>query len=65
VTDERVRLCGFSVVSQCVFYHHCRPIVSRLFPKQEKPDAAGIERLADHITNFSLAAMKRPPAKKH
>jgi AcrR family transcriptional regulator len=65
VADERVRLCGFSVVSQCVFYHHCRPIVSRLFPKQETPDAAGIERLADHITKFSLAAMKHRPAMRH
>ena len=58
MNDERVRLCGFSVVSQCVFYHHCRPIVSRLFPKLEPLDHAGIERLADHITRFSLAAMK-------
>jgi len=65
MNDERVRLCGFSVVSQCVFYHHCRPIVSRLFPKQETPDAAGIERLADHITKFSLAAMKHLSATKH
>ena len=64
-TDERVRLCGFSVVSQCVFYHHCRPIVSRLFPKQEPLDAAGIERLADHIARFSLAAMKHLSAAKH
>jgi len=56
--DERVRLCGMSVVSQCVFYHHCRPVISRLFPKNPLPDAAGIENLADHITRFSLAAMK-------
>ena len=55
---ERVRLCGMSIVSQCVFYHHCRPVVARLFPKQEPQDAAGIGRLADHITRFSLAAMK-------
>ena len=62
--DERVRHCAFSVVSQCVFYHHCRPVVSRLFPKQEPLDAAGIERLADHITNFSMAAMKHLRAAK-
>ncbi len=57
--DERVRLCGMSVVSQCVFYHHCRPVVSRLFPKYPPRDPASIERLADHITRFSLAAMKQ------
>jgi AcrR family transcriptional regulator len=65
LNHERVRLCGFSVVSQCVFYHHCRPVVSRLFPKEEPLDAAGIERLADHITRFSLAAMKHLSATKH
>ena len=65
LNHERVRLCGFSVVSQCVFYHHCRPVVSRLFPNEEPLDAAGIERLADHITRFSLAAMKYLPATKH
>jgi AcrR family transcriptional regulator len=63
--DERARLCGMSVVSQCVFYHHCRPVVSRLFPKHPPEDAASIERLADHITRFSLAAMKHLPATKH
>jgi AcrR family transcriptional regulator len=62
--DERVRLYAFSVVSQCVFYHHCGPVVSRLFPKHPPLDQAGIERLADHITRFSLAAMKHLPKTK-
>jgi AcrR family transcriptional regulator len=64
LNDERVRLCSMSVVSQCVFFHHCHPVVSRLFPKELPQDAAGIERLADHITRFSLAAMKHLPATK-
>ena len=54
---ETVRLCSFSVVSQCLFYHHCQPVVSRLFPEQ-KFSPEQIERLADHITSFSLAAIK-------
>ena len=58
VNDERVRFCAMSVVSQCVFYHHCRPVITRLFPKQLPRDAASIERLAEHIAGFSLAAMK-------
>ena len=65
LNHERVRQCSFSIVSQCVFYHHCRPVVSRLFPKDLPQDAAGIERLADHITRFSLAAMKHPTATRH
>jgi AcrR family transcriptional regulator len=58
LNDERVRLCSFSIVSQCVFFHHCRPVVARLFPKQLPEDTASIGRLAEHITAFSLAAMK-------
>lgn len=64
VNDERVRLCGFSIVSQCTFYKHCQPVVSRLFPQYLPEDAASIERLADHITGFSLAAMKHLSAPK-
>jgi AcrR family transcriptional regulator len=60
--DERVRLCSMSVVSQCVFYSHCRHVVSRLFPNNLPQDIAETERLADHITQFSLAAMKHLPA---
>ena len=55
--DELVRRCAFSVVSQCVFYHHCRPVVTRLYPEQPSPDPAAIGKLADHITRFSLAAL--------
>lgn len=53
---ETVRLCSFSVVSQCLFYHHCQPVVCRLFPEQ-KFSPQQIEKLADHITSFSLAAI--------
>ena len=51
------RLCANSVVSQALFYHHCRPVVVRLHPDL-KFDRAGIERLTEHITRFSLAAIK-------
>jgi AcrR family transcriptional regulator len=57
---EIVRLCCFSVVSQCVFYHHCRTMISRLFPEQ-RLDASAVEQLAGHIASFSLAAMKQLP----
>jgi AcrR family transcriptional regulator len=63
VTDERARRCSLSVVSQCVFYHHCQPVVARLFPEQ-KYDHASIAQLADHIANFSLAALKHLPEAK-
>ena len=66
--EKLVRLCGISVVSQCLFYEHCRPVVVRLFPDM-KFNAAGLEALSDHITRFSLAALEqialeRKPARK-
>jgi len=61
--DERVRLCVFSLVSQCVFYHHCRTMISRLFPEQ-RLDASAVDHLAKHIAEFSLAALKHLPDAK-
>ena len=61
--DQRVRLCSLSVVSQCVFYKHSQPVILRLFPKQTF-EPAEIDRLAEHITHFSLAAMKHLPEAK-
>jgi len=46
------------VVSQCTFYKHCNPVVVRLFPGQSEMDPAAIEQIADHVTQFSLAALK-------
>jgi AcrR family transcriptional regulator len=57
-TAQTRQLCAMSVVSQVLFYHHCRPVVTRLFPAM-KFDEAAIEELTAHITRFSLAAMKQ------
>jgi AcrR family transcriptional regulator len=61
--DEAVRLSALSVASQCVFYQHCRSIISRLFPRQ-KYDAKEIEKLVEHVTRFSLAAFKNLPKER-
>ena len=56
-TEETVRLCSMSVVSQCLFYHHCRPVIGVLFP-QIKLTAKSIKPIAAHITRFSVAALQ-------
>jgi AcrR family transcriptional regulator len=56
-SDTVVRLCTLSILSQCVYYHHARPVIRRLYPEQ-RYGAEDIEQLADHITKFSLAALK-------
>jgi TetR/AcrR family transcriptional regulator, regulator of cefoperazone and chloramphenicol sensitivity len=53
-----VRLSAMSIVSQILFYHHCRPVIIRMFPDL-KFGPREIERLAEHITEFSLAALTR------
>src|SRR6266480_5315668 len=57
-TDESVRLCTLSIMSQCVYYHHARTVILRLYPEQ-KYGADDIEHLVAHITNFSLSALKK------
>jgi len=55
---EQVQRAGLSIVAQCVFYHHARAVVSRLYPKM-KFTSPEIEVLAEHITKFSLAGLKQ------
>jgi hypothetical protein len=53
-----VRRCAASIIGQCVFYRHSRPILSRLAPDL-RFDAAEIARLAEHIAEFSLGGLAR------
>jgi AcrR family transcriptional regulator len=59
-TDRHLHLAAMSIVSQALFYNHCRPVIRRLFPDL-KLDATAIDDLATHITAFSLAALKHLP----
>jgi AcrR family transcriptional regulator len=54
---ETARLCGSSIVGQCLFYRHCQSVINRLFPEQGF-DPAAIARIAAHITRFSLAGLE-------
>lgn len=56
--DDTVRRCCFSITGQCLYYRFARPVIMKLDPLQ-KLDQPGIEKLADHITRFSLIAIKQ------
>jgi AcrR family transcriptional regulator len=56
-SDEEVRRCAFSVIAQCVFYRHSRPVIDRLFPGLPF-DEAKVAALSAHIAAFSLAGVK-------
>lgn len=53
---ERVRLCAASIVAQLLFYHHCRGGIEAIMPEQQFEPPA-LARIADHIAEFSLAAI--------
>ena len=53
---DTVRLCTLSVISQCVFYRNSAPILTRLYPNWAP--AKEIERIADHVTRFTLGAAR-------
>lgn len=55
-SDDAVRDCTLSVIAQCVFYRNSAPVITRLYP--EMIPSKEVARIADHITNFSLAAVR-------
>jgi AcrR family transcriptional regulator len=62
-TDEDVRFCALSIMGQCVYYHHARTVLARLYPEQ-KYGVDEVARLVDHISAFSLAALRELAQKR-
>ena len=57
IDEQELWRCTFSVAAQWLFYFHCGQVIKRLNPNQ-RFDAPEIDRLADHITKFTVAALK-------
>jgi TetR/AcrR family transcriptional regulator, regulator of cefoperazone and chloramphenicol sensitivity len=55
--DVQVRQAGLSIVGQIVFHRHAAPMIAKVF-HQCGYSHAELERLADHITDFSLAGLR-------
>jgi AcrR family transcriptional regulator len=55
--SKRVRWCVGSVIGQALFYRHAQAVVQRLHPDQGF-EAADLEDLARHITEFSYCALE-------
>lgn len=56
-TAERVRLCQLSIIGQCVYHRWAQAVIYRLFPEQGYTPA-DLRRIAAHITQFSLQALR-------
>jgi hypothetical protein len=57
IDEQELWRCTFSIAAQWLFYFHCGQVVKRLNPAQ-RFDAQELDRLAEHITKFSIAALK-------
>lgn len=56
--EIRLRL-GFSVIGQCLFYRVSRPIISMFVSEEEYGRDFQLDRLAEHIAQFSLAGIRQ------
>jgi hypothetical protein len=54
--EEKVILCSMSVLGQCLYFKHSRPVISRLLRKDQY-SAEEINEIADHIACFSREAL--------
>ena len=55
--EALVRRCTASILGQCLYYHFARPVIEPLHLEEDLgPDH--IASLADHITQFSLVALR-------
>lgn len=51
-------LYGFSIVGQCLLYRYHRPVGRLLVGEEEYATCFDSDRIAEHITRFSLAGVK-------
>lgn len=58
---EKTRLCTHSVMGQIIFYVVARPGLARLWPEL-KMTPRQLDRIADHIADFSLAYLRESGA---
>jgi AcrR family transcriptional regulator len=57
---DRLQMTAFSVVGQCLFYRVQEP-VAKLLVGEEQYATFTVDRIANHIATFTLAALGRKP----
>ena len=53
---ERVRMCLMSIVGQCIYYFHVRPVIEKIYQREFGPK--DLDQLSEHITRFSLGGIE-------
>lgn len=57
VPPDTVAMSLYSLFGQCMFYMTAQPMIARLTPERIL-DEAGLQQIADHITEFSWAGLQ-------
>ncbi len=55
--DFKLHLIGFSILGQCLNYRVAGEVVAIMIDEQERRDHYSVPQLAEHIAEFSLAAL--------
>lgn len=56
ISEEKIRLCCASIIGQCLYYYNARSVIPQLY-HQDISDPDEIEKIADHIMQFSLMGL--------
>jgi AcrR family transcriptional regulator len=56
LSEDQLRISAMSIVGQINFHHNCRPAIEKIYPEQTY-EPEDVERLARHVTDFSLAGL--------
>jgi AcrR family transcriptional regulator len=56
VHEEKVHLHAMSILGQCLYFRNARPVICKLLYK-DNYCTEEIEKITEHITQFSLAAL--------
>ena len=62
--EQQGSMIGFSIVGQVLFYYVHQPMI-RLLIGEDEYNKLNVQKLADHIANFSLAGMGLAPGLRH
>jgi AcrR family transcriptional regulator len=57
LTQAELRRTGLSIIGQCFLYRAAGDVVSMLVPHEELESHHALGPLADHVTNYALAAL--------
>lgn len=61
LSEERRQMVAFSIVGQCLHYKVAMPVVEHLVDERSRAGFT-VDRLCEHITGLTLAALGRAPA---